>query len=106
MKYPMSGDGTPQFTTLCGRQARKGSIFTNLQFGVGSIDNTLKGVRCQAAHDVRSTEGKIESSTHGTIVFELVGKSYHLVNVYWDQGLDSFVSPQDIVVTESSLIWH
>ncbi len=79
------------------------------------LDTSSKGIRCRAARDIPSLEGMIKSLAKGTIVFELVGGSCHFVNVisrkclnvmYWDHGVDSLVSPQEIVVNDSALVWH
>jgi len=35
-----------------------------------------------------------------------VSSNCHFVNVYWDHGVDSLVSPQEIVVNDSALVWH
>jgi len=75
-------------------------------FGIGTMDTTAKGVRCQAAQDIPVSGGFIKSLALGTIVFELVGRGCHLVNVYWDQGIDTLVSPTVIVVAETGIVWH
>ena len=76
------------------------------RFGIGTMDTTFKGMRCRAAQDIPVTGGMVKSLALGTIVFELVGRDSHLVNVYWDQGIDTLVSPEDIVAAESSIVWH
>jgi hypothetical protein len=76
------------------------------RLGIGTIDTTAKGIRCQAAQDITVSGGMVKSLALGTIVFELVGLGCHLVNVYWDQGIDTLVSPEDIVVAETGIVWH
>ena len=76
------------------------------RFGIGTLDTSSKGVRCLAARDIPSMDGMIKSLAKGTIVFEVVGGNCHFVNVYWDHGVDSLVSPQEIVVNDSALVWH
>jgi len=70
------------------------------------LDSSVKGIRWQAAQYIPSAEGMIKSLAKGTIVFELVGCNCDWVNVYWAHGVDSLVSPQEIVVSDSGLVWH
>ena len=106
MKNRMNGQKSLEKRRVPNGPASPGTVFTDLRLGPGAIDNTLKGLRCQAAQDIRNSNGDIKSMTQGTIVFELIGHQFHLLNVYWDQGLDSLVSPQEIRVIESNLVWH
>ncbi len=76
------------------------------RLGLGMLDTSSKGIRCRAARDIPNLEGMIKSLAKGTIVFEVIGGNCHFVNVYWDSGVDSLVSPQEIVVNDSELIWH
>ena len=90
---------------------RKGTVrrvsgSTTHRLGIGMLDTSSKGIRCRAARDIPRLEGMIKSFAMGTIVFELVGGNCHFVNVYWDHGVDSLVSPQEIVVNDSALVWH
>ncbi len=85
---------------------RRVSWSTTDRLGIGMLDTSSKGIRCRAARDIPSLEGMIKSFAMGTIVFELVGGNCHFVNVYWDHGVDSLVSPQEIVVNDSALVWH
>jgi hypothetical protein len=84
----------------------RGSGSTTHRLGIGMLDTSSKGIRCRAARDIPSLAGIIRSFATGTIVFELVGGNCHYVNVYWDHGVDSLVSPQEIVVNDSALVWH
>jgi len=85
---------------------RRGAGSTTHRLGIGMLDTSSKGIRCRAARDIPSLEGMIKSLAMGTIVFELVSSNCHFVNVYWDHGVDSLVSPQEIVVNDSALVWH
>ena len=87
-------------------KAHRRSWSATLRFGIGTLDTSSKGVRCRAARDIPSMDGMIKSLAKGTIVFEVVGGNCHFVNVYWDHGVDSLVSPQEIVVNDSALVWH
>ncbi len=92
--------------TIRNGTAYRGAESTTLSLGIGMLDTSSKGIRCRAARDIPSLEGMIKSLAMGTIVFELVGGNCHFVNVYWDHGVDSLVSPQEIVVNDSALVWH
>ncbi len=85
---------------------RRGSGSTTHRLGIGMLDTSSKGIRCRAARDIPSLEGMIKSLAMGTIVFELVSGNCQFVNVYWDHGVDSLVSPQEIVVNDSAVVWH
>ncbi len=85
---------------------QRGSGSTTHRLGIGMLDTSSKGIRCRAARDIPSLEGMIKSLAMGTIVFELVSGNCQFVNVYWDHGVDSLVSPQEIVVNDSAVVWH
>lgn len=65
------------------------------------IDVTLKGIRCRAATEILDMEGTIGVATEGTIVYELEGEGGQLVNVHWDDGTQSLVSSEEIVITDA-----
>jgi len=65
------------------------------------IDVTLKGIRCRAATEILEIEGTIGAATEGTIVYELEGEGGQLVNVHWDDGTQSLVSSEEIVITDA-----
>jgi hypothetical protein len=69
--------------------------------GAPMIDVTLKGIRCRAATEILDIEGTIGASTEGTIVYELEGEGGQLVNVHWDDGTQSLVSSEEIVITDA-----
>ncbi len=104
MKYSVT-KGMGEITIRKGT-VRRGSGSTTHRLGIGMVDTSSKGIRCRAARDIPRLEGMIKSLAMGTIVFELVGGSCHFVNVYWDHGVDSLVFPQEIVVSDSALVWH
>jgi hypothetical protein len=72
----------------------------------GMVDVSSKGVRCRAAQDIPAYEGTIWSWTEGTIVYELLGYDGNLVNVYWDHGVDSLVSSDELVITDTDIVWN
>jgi hypothetical protein len=69
--------------------------------GAPMIDVTLKGIRCRAATEILDMEGTIGAATEGTIVYELEGEGGQLVNVHWDDGTQSLVSSEEIVITDA-----
>jgi len=69
--------------------------------GAPMIDVTLKGIRCRAATEILDIEGTIGAATEGTIVYELEGEGGQLVNVHWDDGTQSLVSSEEIVITDA-----
>jgi len=70
------------------------------------IDVSLKGVRCRAAQEILDIEGTIGAATEGTIIYELEGEGGQLVNVRWDDGTNSLVSSEEIVIIDDALTWQ
>jgi len=70
------------------------------------IDVSLKGVRCRAAQEILDIEGTIGAATEGTIIYELEGEGGELVNVHWDDGTNSLVSSEEIVIIDDALTWQ
>ena len=70
------------------------------------IDVSLKGVRCRAAQEILDLTGTIVPDTEGTIVYELEGEGGELVNVHWDDGTNSLVSSEEIVIIDDALTWQ
>ena len=80
---------------------RPSSRFRRDHEGAPLIDVTLKGIRCRAATEILDIEGTIGAATEGTIVYELEGEGGQLVNVHWDDGTQSLVSSEEIVITDA-----
>ena len=76
-------------------------VFDETTRGAPMIDVTLKGIRCRAATEILDIEGTIGAATEGTIVYELEGEGGQLVNVHWDDGTQSLVSSEEIVITDA-----
>jgi len=70
------------------------------------IDVSLKGVRCRAAQEILDLTGTIGPDTEGTILYELEGEGGELVNVHWDDGTNSLVSSEEIVIIDDALTWQ
>jgi len=70
------------------------------------IDVSLKGIRCRAAQEILDIEGTIGAATEGTIIYELEGEGGELVNVHWDDGTNSLVSSEEIVIIDDALTWQ
>lgn len=70
------------------------------------IDVSLRGVRCRAAQEILDTDGTVDISTEGTIVYELEGEGGQLVSVQWDTGTTCLVSSEEIEITDSSVSWQ
>ena len=70
------------------------------------IDTSLNGIRCCAAHDIRSFRGMVRASTEGTIQYEMERLGRHLINVQWDNDLILNVFPNQIEIIDGDLSWH
>lgn len=51
-------------------------------------------------------EGVVTIGTVGTILYEMESRGRHLINVQWDNGVISLVSPREIEVIEGDIIWQ
>mgnify|MGYP001321697954 CR=1 FL=1 len=70
------------------------------------IDVSLNGVRCRAAQEILDLTGTISPDTEGTIIYELEGEGGQLVNVRWDDGTNSLVSSEEIVIVDGAVCWQ
>ena len=70
------------------------------------IDVSLKGVCCCVAQEILDLIGTISPDTEGTIVYELEGEGGQLVNVRWDDGTNSLVSSEEIVIVDGAVCWQ
>ena len=73
---------------------------------VDVVDVTAKGVRCVAVHKITNAGGAIDAHTRGTIICEFEAHGADVVNVYWDNGINSLVSPNQIAIMDDDIVWQ
>jgi hypothetical protein len=73
---------------------------------VNEVDATAKGVRCVAVHKIANVGGAIDAQTQGTIICEFEAHGSDVINVYWDTGINSLVSPGQIAIMDDDIVWQ
>jgi hypothetical protein len=71
-----------------------------------AVDETAKGVRCVAVNRISNAGGAIDAQTQGTIICEFEAHGADVVNVYWDNGVNSLVSPDQIAIMDDDIVWQ
>jgi hypothetical protein len=70
------------------------------------VDETAKGIRCVAVSKISNLGGAIDAQTQGTIICEFEAHGTEVVNVYWDNGINSLVSPDQIAIMDDDIVWQ
>jgi hypothetical protein len=58
--------------------------------------------RCQAKRSIRGHQGVINAEDRGTIEGEIDNLGRHLIAVRWDNGVQMYVFPEEIVVDDEA----
>jgi hypothetical protein len=58
--------------------------------------------RCQAKRNIRSHQGVINAEDRGTIEGEIDNLGRHLIAVRWDNGVQMYVFPDEIVLDDEA----
>lgn len=58
--------------------------------------------RCQAKRNIRSHQGVVHAEDRGTIEGEIDNLGRHLIAVRWDNGMQMYVFPDDILVEDEA----